>query len=262
MDREILFKEFLEECKKNHQICGAGNPYAQILLVGQEHYAQERIDKKQWNDYLERNYAYCSVDNNPWIKKDENDNRWRNRNYQNPSKTWYYYQQLINEALPMRLNMSGRGVRDFEFDAFTTELNNEAKPSSANDREGVKDNIESRLKIFERSKFIQSFSVIVLACGNYLTNSVELGVTQINDTFGVKFDDELNDKGVPKGWHKSGKGKLWFTTHHSKDKQKLVIHTWQFSLRYTKREDREWLIDEMASVIREHLDHLKKLGKI
>ena len=33
MDREKLFKEFLEECKKNNQICGAGNPYAQILKV-------------------------------------------------------------------------------------------------------------------------------------------------------------------------------------------------------------------------------------
>lgn len=257
MGREKLFKEFLEECKKNHQICGAGNPYAHILLVGQEHYAKKRIDNRQWNDYLEGNYAYCSVENNPWIKKDENDNRWRN--YQNPSKTWYYYQQLINKALPKRLNRSERGVRDFEFDAFTTELNNEAKPSSTTDREGVKGNIESRLKIFERSKFIQSFSVIVLACGNYLTNSVELGVTQINDTFGVIFDDDLNNNGVPKGWHKSGKGKLWFTTHHSEDKQKLVIHTRQFSLRYTSSEDREWLINEMGTIIRDHLDQLKNL---
>jgi hypothetical protein len=95
MNRTKIFEEFLEECKKNHQICGAGNPYAQILLVGQEHYAKKRIDNRQWNDYLEGNYAYCSVENNPWIKKDENDNRWSN--YQNPSKTWYYYQQLINK---------------------------------------------------------------------------------------------------------------------------------------------------------------------
>jgi hypothetical protein len=88
---------------------------------------------------------------------------------------------------------------------------------------------------------------------------VELGVTQINDTFGVKFDDELNNKGVPKGWHKSGNGKLWFTTHHSKDKQKLVIHTRQFSLRYTSSEDREWLFKEMGNIIKDHLDQLKNL---
>ena len=179
MDRENLFKEFLEECKKNNQICGAGNPYAKILLVGQEHYAKERIDNKQWIDYLKGNYGYCSIDNNPWIMKDENDNRWRH--FQNPSKTWYYYQHLIEKSLPKRLNRSGRGVRDFEFDAFTTELNNEAKPSSANDREGVKDNVESRLKIFEQSKYIQSFPVVVLACGNYLINRVDI----ILDSFSI-----------------------------------------------------------------------------
>ena len=92
-----------------------------------------------------------------------------------------------------------------------------------------------------------------------MTNRVEKGVTQINDTFDVKFDEELNKEGEPEGWHKSEKGKLWFTTHHSKDKKKLVIHTWQFSLKYTCHEDREWLINEMASVIR---DHLRKLGLI
>ena len=90
-------------------------------------------------------------------------------------------------------------------------------------------------------------------------HQVELKETQINDTFCVKFDEQLNGKGVPVGWHKSDNGKLWFTTHHSKDKRKLVIHTWQFSLRCTKREDREWLINEMATVIR---DHLAKLGLI
>ena len=55
MDREKLFKEFLEECKKNNQICGAGNPYAHILLVGQEHRADEPINNdKDWQDYLNK----------------------------------------------------------------------------------------------------------------------------------------------------------------------------------------------------------------
>ena len=43
MGREKLFEEFLNECKKNNQICGAGNPYAHILLVGQEHYAKNGL---------------------------------------------------------------------------------------------------------------------------------------------------------------------------------------------------------------------------
>ena len=257
MDRENKFEEFLEKCKKENQICGAGNPYAHILLVGQEHYAEKPItNDTEWKEYLDKNYDYCSITNNPWVKKDENDNRWRN--CQNPSKTWCYYQQLINKALPKRLNRSGKQIQDFEFDAFTTELNNEAKPSSRvngkEERKQLRERIEARLKVFEESDFIKNFPVIVLACGDYVTNSVERGVTQINDTFGVEFDGEL------KGRHKSEKGKLWFTTHHSKDKQRLVIHTRQFSLRYTNKEDREWLVNEMSKVIKEHLDHLEKLG--
>ena len=259
MDRNKLFNEFLEECKKNKQICGAGNPYAQILLVGQEHYAKYQIkeDKdKEWEDYLNRYYEYCSIENNPWIKNDENDNRWRD--FQNSSPTWRNYQQLINEALPNRLNRSTKGIRDFEFDAFSTELNSIPRPHKTLDSQ-TKDNVKKRLALFKGSQFIQSFPVILLACGDYISNQGEGADRQIDNAFDVEFDDELNEKGVPKGWHEREKGKLWFTTHHSKDKQKLVIHTRQFSLRYTNKEDREWLIKKMADVIRGHLDHLKNL---
>lgn len=246
MDKEKLFIEFLEECKKNNQICGAGNHNSNILLVGNEHYSETPIDDKK---YLESNYEYCA-----------NTKSWSNFN---KSKTWLYYQKLIDAAIPNRLKPTVRGERNFEEDAFTTELNSEAKPSSRvkgkEEREELRKRIKSRLELFEKSDFIKSFPVVVLACGSYLTNSVEKGITQINDTFCVKFDEQLNGKGVPVGWHKSDNGKLWFTTHHSKDKRKLVIHTWQFSLRCTKREDREWLINEMATVIR---DHLAKLGLI
>lgn len=243
MDKEKLFIEFLKECDAKEQICGAGNHNSNILLVGNEHYSETPID--DWRYYLKSNYDYCAKTKS-----------WSNFN---KSKTWLYYQKLIDAALPNRLKPVVRGERNFEGDAFTTELNSEAKPSSSIKREGLKERVESRLELFKKSDFIQSFPVVVLACGSYLTNRVEKGVTQINDTFDVKFDEELNKEGEPEGWHKSEKGKLWFTTHHSKDKKKLVIHTWQFSLKYTCHEDREWLINEMASVIR---DHLRKLGLI
>ena len=250
MDKEKLFIEFLKECDAKEQICGAGNHNSNILLVGNEHYSETPID--DWRYYLKSNYDYCAKTKS-----------WSNFN---KSKTWLYYQKLIDAAIPNRLKPTVRGERNFEEDAFTTELNSEAKPSSRvkgkEEREELRKRIESRLKLFKQFDFIKSFPVVVLACGSYLTNSVEKGITQINDTFGVEFDEQLNREGVPIGWHKSENGKLWFTTHHSKDKHKLVIHTWQFSLRCTKREDREWLINEMASVIRDHLDHLKKLGLI
>lgn len=242
MDREKLFEEFIKVCRSNDQICGAGNPNAHILLVGQEHYAKKRIDDdKQWKDYLEENYGYCSVDNNPWIKKDENDNRWRN--YQNPSKTWYYYQQLINKALPKRLNRSGRELRDFEFDAFTTELNNEAKPSSIvngkEEREKLRERIEARLKVFKHSDFIKSFPVIILACGGYIRNNEK--VREIDDTFHVTFLERLD----------FSKGN-WFCTHYDDPNQNcLVIHTRQLSNGVSGK-----MIDKMASIIRGHLTRL------
>jgi hypothetical protein len=43
---------------------------------------------------------------------------------------------------------------------------------------------------------------------------------------------------------------MWFTTHHSDDGKKLVIHTWQLS-----RADNS-LLEEMANIINEHLTNL------
>lgn len=153
MDRKKLFEEFLEECKKNNQICGAGNPYAHILLVGQEHRAKKPIKSDNvWKEYLEKNYRYCEIDN-PWIIKDENSDLWRK--YQNSTPTWSSYQHLIEEVLRERKKRVLQGDKDFEFDAFTTELNNEAKPSSRvkgkDEREKLRERIEARLEVFNLS---------------------------------------------------------------------------------------------------------------
>ncbi len=113
------------------------------------------------------------------------------------------------------------------------------------------DRIAERLELLKESDFIQSFPVIVLACGGYIVNREEKGILQINDTFGVKYDNELNANDIPKGWHKSEKGRMWFTTHHSDDGRKLVIHTWQLSRRVDSM-----LLEEMAKIINEHLTNL------
>ena len=244
MNREKLFKEFLEECKKNHQICGAGNPYAQILLVGQEHRSEEPIDsEKKWQDYLDYNYWCCEI-GNPWIIKDENSDLWKQ--YQNSTPTWSNYQRLIDKACHNRHKRALQGERDFEFDAFTTELNNEAKPSSRvngkEEREKLRERIETRLKLFKHSDYIKSFPVIVLACGGYIRNDEK--VREIDDTFHVTFSKRYNNS--------TGN---WFCTHYDDTNPKrLVIHTRQFSNGVSYK-----MIDEMASVIREHL---KKLGLI
>ena len=245
MDREKLFKEFLEECKKNSQICGAGNPYAQILLVGQEHRSDEPIkSEKEWQGYLEKNYRYCEIEN-PWI--DENSELWRK--YQNSTPTWNSYQRLIEKVFQERKKRVLQGDKDFEFDAFTTELNNEAKPSSRvkgkEEREKLTERIEVRLKLFKHSDFIKSFPVIILACGGYIRNDDK--VREIDDTFHVTFSKRYD--------YSTGN---WFCTHYDDMNPKhLVIHTRQLSNGVSYK-----MIDEMASVIREHLDHQKILGKI
>lgn len=241
MERNELFKKFIDDCKKARQICGAGNPNANILLIGQEHYAPKPIiNEEDWEKYLDDNYRYCES-RTSWV-------------VDNKSKTWYYYQKLVENSIGYESKRSK--TKDFEEFAFTTELNNEVKPSSRIEgedknqrrekREQLHKRIAQRLELFKRSDFIQSFPVIVLACGPYIVNRKEKGVLQINDTFNVVFDQESNEEGIPIGWHK--KGRMWFATHHNpKDCTKLVIHTCQFS-----RVDKE-LLTEMAVIINKHL---------
>ena len=239
MNREELFEEFLEKCKKEKQICGAGNPYAHILLVGQEHRSDQPIEReKEWKNYLERNYRYCEIDN-PWIINDENSDLWRK--YQNSTPTWSSYQHLIEKVLPNRKKRVLQGDKDFEFDAFTTELNNEAKPSSrvkGKERKKLRERIEARLNVFKKSDYIKSFPVIILACGGYIRNDEK--VREIDNTFHVTFSERFN----------FSKGN-WFCTHFDDRNapRKLIIHTRQLSNGVSYE-----MIDKMAEIIRKHLE--------
>ena len=49
MDREKLFEDFLTQCKSKsrEEICGQGNPNADILIIGKEPYCEEIIDPPQ-----------------------------------------------------------------------------------------------------------------------------------------------------------------------------------------------------------------------
>ena len=234
MDREKSFEEFLEECKNCREWSGQGNPNADILIIGKEPYNADMItDEVKIQEKLQTQEDICRSGYGE-----------APRNANNP--TWYNYQKLIEEVYKNRREFNPE-LFDFEKYAFTTELNTIFRPKAVLD-DKTRNNINERLLFFKESEFIKSFPVIVLACNNFISNDKKRGFF-INNTFDVEFDGEL------KGWHKNKKGKPWFTTHHSKEK--LVIHTWQFSLRFTTPEDREWLINEMASVIR---DHLRKLG--
>ncbi len=144
------------------------------------------------------------------------------------------------------------GLFDFEKYAFTTELNTIFRPKAVLDNE-TRNNINERLCLFKDSEFIRSFSVIILACGNFISNDEEKGFL-INTTFGVEYDIKRDLKGKPIGEHKYTTRGHWFYTHHGDNGKKLVIHTRQLSFLFDNS-----FIKDMAEVIS---DHLRKLGLI
>lgn len=261
MKKERMFKEYINTCLQKNQICGLGNPDADILIIGQEHFAPQEVSDEKWKELLLDNYNFCNQydSNTNYIKPkgDIDDNGKLRRN-----NTWCNYQDLLDGVYCRQSRQPN--MLDFEYYAFTTELNSKPKPTSntnkmtntkeekEREKQEVSDRVFKRLMLLRESEFIKTFPVIILACGPYVVNQKEKGLLQINDTFNVVYDEELGSNGIPEGWHQKEKGKMWFTTHHNpNDKTKLVIHTWQLS-----RKDKA-LLNEMADVIR---DHLHKLG--
>ena len=228
MNREKLFEEFLEKCENNQQMCGQGNPNANILIIGKE--------STDTSEALIRDKIRLCRD-----KK----NRDAPRDINPQNKTWVYYQKLLDEIFHRKSDYPDKW--DFEKLAFTTEMNNIPSKHSHPTKE-IKDGINKRLEFFKDSRFIQSFPVVILACSDYIRNDETSGF-RINETFNIEFDNKVGEDGSPQGEHKYSKG-FWFYTHHSKDKQKLVIHTVQLS------QIQDEMIKDMAKVIRDHLQSL------
>ena len=83
-----------------------------------------------------------------------------------------------------------------------------------------KDTIGTKLELFKESKFIQSFPVVVLACGSYIVN--QGSNRQIGNTFGVSFQKVGLPDSTQNYWiHYDG-------LDYDKS-NKLVIHTRQLS---------------------------------
>ena len=252
MDREQLFKDFKEKCVKRPEICGQGNPNADILIIGKEPAGEEFEDTncQEYLDFLKRNYeecgAHCFVESNHEINHFEQKYpqcKEVKTSIATLSKTWKNYQKLINSIYNKPENQY---VIDFENFAYTTELSSMRRERSNYSK--AKDGVIERLKFFQNSEFIKSFPVIILACGPYIKNKE---VRQIDEYFHVKYDGD-----------KTGKyyftPQIWFYTHHSDDgsKRQLVIHTRQFSTFYGKVDELingTEKVTGMAKVIRNHL---------
>lgn len=227
MDREELFEKYINECDKTPKyFCGQGNPNADILIIG-----QESTDTRE--SLVCDNIRLCR-------DKKERD---APRPIDPKNKTWANYQILLDEIYNRKSDYPDKW--DFEKYAFTSELS--SIPRKQNNYSDAKSSIQNRLRFFEESIFIQSFPVIILACSNYIRNNHKN--REIDNTFHVEFCQVYGSK--------ENKNRFWTHFDDRNSPRKLVIHTRQFSLRYMNNEDKEWLIKEMASVIR---DHLAKLG--
>ena len=225
MDREKLFEEFINECEKEPlTLCVQGNPNADILIIGKE---STDISEKSLVQNIER----CR-------NKMERD---APRPINPKNKTWANYQYLLDEIYQRKSDYDDKW--DFEKYAFTTELSSTPRKNSKYSE--AKSSIQDRLRFFEKSKFIQDFPVIVLACGGYIRNNDK--VREIDDTFHVTFSKRYD----------YSTGNRFCTHYDDTNPKRLVIHTRQLSNGVSYE-----MIDKMASVIRDHLDHLKKLGLI
>ena len=234
-ERERQFRAYIDACRSKNEYIGLGNPYAKILLIGQEP-AQSGNAEKHIKKNIEDIPACLNNGDLRLLyhqrrfykdRMDKNNNRILNR-------TWNAYQKLIDYIRPEEKRCMDREKTDFCMDAFTTELNNTVSLRQSPER-------KLRIETLKESDFIRGFPVIILACGPYIHNID--GDRQIDDTFRVTFD--LTD-----GKHEYSKGK-WFYTHHSRpDRKRLVIHTIQLS-QYS-----EDLLRGMADVIKDHLDKI------
>lgn len=230
MDREKLFKEFLEECKNRREWIGQGNPNADILIIGKESYINALITNQiEIQKKLQEQYERCKR------------GVFGTATFDPQNKTWCNYQILIKKVYGSQREFN-LGLFDFEKYAFTTELS--SVPRKQSNYSKAKSSIQDRLHFFKESKFIQSFPVIILACGGYVRNNDDK-VREIDNTFHVEFCQEYGNK--------ESKNRFW--THIDKnDPRRLVIHTRQLSNGVSYE-----MIDMMASFIR---DHLRKYGFI
>lgn len=230
------FIEFIEKGINNFYV-GTGNPNSKILIIGKES-AIETNDlqsfewygnnAKDWKNHIEN--KTCEVLEYFVDKKHPLRKSWG-------KNTWSKYQKLSDYILEKE---SENFKVDFLKHIFTSEIND--SPSKTTSKADKK-NISSRKEILKKSKFIQNFPVVVLACSNYITN--DENSREINDIFEVEYiGGEIGTK-----FYSAGN---WYFLHYNKNKTKLVIHTRQLSTNVNNE-----LLKDLAEIIRKHLTENK-----
>ena len=203
---------------------GTGNPNSKILVVGKEVATDIEEGKNkslEAQNLIDFNNNCRDWQNNVQEKINQDDiPNWKG-NKNNPlyafkgvkinreGHTWRKYQKLNNFIFDKKDNKN----INFQEDFFITEMSVlPAKTTGkAQKKNNFKTELQERKETFFNSAFIQDFSIVILACGNYINGP------EITRIFDVKFIEE------------KGKERQKYWVHWNSEKKKLVIHTRQLS---------------------------------
>lgn len=247
---KVNYPDSLNELAKQDTYIGMGNPSSPILLVGKEVATDQNssnILERQnlYNHYLNSEYWL----KNKRINLQPNDiKKWTCDNPKgenNPlfafkgalikeeGKTWRKYQKLHDYIFKTEpKNEIPKYEHNFQLNMFLTEMSvaPAKRTDEAQKRKMFKQDLKYRKENFFKSKFIQTFPIVVLACSNYINGK------EIEEIFNVKFKEQ---KGI---------GKQLFWTHYNENRTKLVIHTRQLSANVSNL-----LLEEIGNEIKEFL---------
>jgi len=203
---------------------GTGNPNSKILVVGKEVATdieegknksletQNLIDfKNNCRDWQNNVQEIINQDDIPNWKGNKNNPLYAFKGVKinREGHTWRKYQKLNNFIFDKKDNKN----INFQEDFFITEMSVlPAKTTGkAQKKNSFKTELQERKETFFNSAFIQDFSIVILACGNYINGP------EITRIFDVEF---IEEKGTERQ-------KYWL--HWNFDNTKLVIHTRQLS---------------------------------
>lgn len=234
MEYSKEFREFVERCKASGSpymnLIGQGNPMSPILIVGQE----PSGDACEFNsiDHWLCNLKYNRFDEYIRDRRIDDQKNWK------AGSVWRNYQRLIECVFSSEHTYNPSPMfMDFESRAFITEASGIHCKSNRKARliPGKIEEIVLRKEQFFKDPFIQSFPVVILACGNYFSTD------EIAPLFCVMRDEKVREYSSNHVNH--------FSTHYNDDASKLVIHTRNLSNGVSKR-----MLEDMGRVIAEHLN--------
>lgn len=236
-ERREQFRDYVEACNERDLVIGQGNILADILFVGCEPSEIVAGQREHTDSCLnETNGNTIDV---LWGTRDKKERG-------GEGATWNKYQKVIDRIYHPERTHTGK-MLDFEEKAFCTELNKDCKKHS---KDADKSTLPQKLQLFKESSFIQSFPVVILACGKYIVNRGK--TLQINDTFDVKFAKEIS---VQKDSAKREQ-KYWIHYDNEQNPHKLVIHTRQLSGTSTPYDKLLWSIGDKIK------EFLRTIGKL